>query len=139
MGAQGVAMGGTAAAKVGLGALMAGINKFGRTFGNSIQARAYDGLAKALQNSDDFARYAAEHPGVFQVAANRAVNATREGDQMAPGQDPVLDNQQLMQYFKKNPSVVQELQNSDLRDKIMKKLGREPAAETPMQRRLKGN
>lgn len=86
----GASLGGTAAGLPGAkaGAVIGGIggaavNKFGRTFGNSIRANAYDAVAKLLEASPNLSKAAQENPAILnfllesEMTRQRGINQKR--------------------------------------------------------------
>jgi hypothetical protein len=63
---------------------LAAANKFGRTFGNSIQARTYDAAAKQLAKIPRFAEMAEKNPAGFAAAVERLSEKLRASTSLQP-------------------------------------------------------
>jgi hypothetical protein len=115
------ASGPTAAAKVALGAA----NKFGRTFGNSIQARGYDAISKGMPSVAKAA----------QAVGSNAVGATRVAQSVASPQDnreaaQTVDDATLG-IFKNDPSLIDSIGDPALKKAIQKGIGSAGVAPAP--------
>ncbi len=95
------------------------INKFGRTFGSSIQARSADALANAISKTGSLAQSAAQNPAKFQGAVSRilGVMTGRFGEGGQESDASVLD------FFKSNPEFVKDIQDPLQRRAVQMKLG----------------
>lgn len=109
----------TAAATPGHGAikLAAGAaSKFGRTFGNSIQARVYDSIAKKAGLTSG--ALANVNPQVVSAIATRmAEQPSNEKDD-----SPILNNPKLMELFKQDPSLMDAIEDEAVKAKVKRKI-----------------
>lgn len=117
-GAAGLAGGGP----IGAAALGAA-NKFGRTFGNSLQARMYDAISKgAAKSAPNLAKI---NPQVAQVIAQRT------GAQARPSfeheDNSITNDPKLMDLFIKNPDLAESIQDEKIREQVKKAINRKPA------------
>lgn len=121
-GAAGASTGNPAAA-LGLGAL----NKFGRTFGNSMQARGYDAASKGAGVLAGAAGDLAKNVGALQGLAGSGSAAARGGFEELD--IPLFKNKLLMDKLKENPRLIDHIQDDKVRALIKKRLGigRSPA------------
>lgn len=88
-------------------------NKFGRTFGNSLQARVYDAIAKK----------AGLAPGALekvnpQVASLITQRISRGTPGLERDNDPILKDQKLMELFKKDPSLIDAIDDEHTKSKV---------------------
>lgn len=113
----------------------AALNKFGRSFGNSLQARGFNRAGKALEG---VARVADAVPaGSAAVGAARSATITPD---MERKEDPILQDKRLLGVFQKDPSLVDLIQDKERRKRVKKYLkenasskkpeGRSPSADT---------
>lgn len=119
-GAAGASTGNPAAA-LALGAA----NKFGRTFGNSIQARVYDAIAKK----------AGLVPGAMekvnpQVASMIAQRAALRDPKFQENDDPILKDPQLLELFRKDPGLIDSIADETRRTKIKHSIAAYPKTVT---------
>ena len=119
-GAAGASTGNPAAA-LALGAA----NKFGRTFGNSIQARVYDSIAKK----------AGLVPGAMekvnpQVASMIAQRAALRDPRFQENDDPILKDPQLLELFRKDPGLIDSIADETRRTKIKRSIAAYPKTVT---------
>jgi len=119
-GAAGASTGNPAAA-LALGAA----NKFGRTFGNSIQARVYDAVAKK----------AGLVPGAMekvnpQVASMIAQRAALRDPRFQENDDPILKDPQLLELFRKDPGLIDSIADETRRTKIKRRIAAYPKTVT---------
>lgn len=111
-GAAGMAKGGPVGA-----AVMTGLNKAGRTFGNSVQARVYDSIAKKLGKVPTIA--GGINPEVAQTIATRTALGTGDYKRI---DDPILKDQRLMDIFRKDPSLIESIQDEKTKSLVRAEL-----------------
>jgi hypothetical protein len=105
------------------------LNKAGRAFGNSIQARGYDALAKGLAKSAPVIAAAENNPGVVsRLATALAQTATGGKKDYAMDSDELLQPEMLM-LFKKDKGLIDLIEDPRRRALIKDRLKRSPAAE----------
>lgn len=107
--AGGVASG-NPVAPLALGAL----NKFGRTFGNSMQARVFDAISKkASEAAPSLAKASATAASIPAIRA-----ATEAGNEFEREDDPYLNNPRLMKLFKDDPGLIDKISDERTKAKI---------------------
>lgn len=117
---------GNPAAALVLGA----INKAGRTFGNSVQARGYDALAKALAKSPGIVALAESNPSVVsRLAAGLGQEATGGKQDYSLEKDPILNDPELLMLFKKDENLLRNIDDPQRRALIKDALKRLPAGQ----------
>jgi hypothetical protein len=105
-------------AKHGLPGLALGAaNKFGRTFGNSIQANVYNKISQGLPAVAKAAD--AVNPQVAQMIAQRAARGQPGLDEDT---DSVLKNKQLMDIYRAEPARIDSIEDMATRNKIKRAL-----------------
>jgi hypothetical protein len=127
----GMAGGGTKAEQAALMALLGGANKFGRTFGNSLQATGFKnisgkfGKVAGIQNVD---------PAVLAPLLERTREAVvPDGAAVGKPADQILNNPQLMKFFEQNPQMIDRvIQDPHTRQAVLERVGRKPASKTDM-------
>lgn len=123
--------GGVAAGSPLLGVALGAANKFGRTFGDSIAARSQNGLASLLQKSPRFAEMAKSNPQAFQMLVQQMGNKVQGAPSFnAPSEDPLFKNPQLMERLKRNPELIDSIQDEKLKAQLKEKFVRNPATES---------
>lgn len=137
----GAKFGGKPGAAIG-GAVGAGLNKLGRTFGAGLQATGFDALSKLAEKSPVFLKFATENPEAFQMVAAAFASKAGGGPDLQPSSyQKMLDNPKLMQMFRDDPSLVDNVADPMLRSAIKKRLNvvRKPSGqgESAFERRLK--
>ena len=116
----------------GVGLALGALNKAGRTFGNSMQARGYDVAAGLAGAGAGLAKTAAESSPAIQAMVNRLLTP---GEFKESEFRDILNNQQIMQQFQKDPRLLDAIRDDKLKAAISRKIIREPAGSA-MQRRL---
>lgn len=129
--AGGAAYGDSAPEKLAGSALLALLNKGGRTFGKSMQARGANTLSKLAGKSAQFANLAKQNPMLAQVLANRISNPGK----FEESSDPVLNNPEILRMIKESPELLDSIQDEKLRAAIQKKISRGPADNAIMRRK----
>jgi hypothetical protein len=143
----GASIGGTIAGPVGAavgGAIGGGVSKLGRTFGKGVQSSAANVSSKASSGAAavaDALGNSAGQPQMLIAELNQMVNG---GSKFEPSRfEEILNNPQLMDMFKDDPSLVDGIEDAMLRAQVRKKIGvREPSSipkssESAFERRLK--
>jgi hypothetical protein len=106
-GAGGLASGGPVGAT-----LAGGLNKLGRTYGNSVQARVYDAISKKL----------AAVPGMMEKTNPQQISEAFRRPMQEPGfardSDPILNDPRLMDIFKTDPSLIDAIDDETTRQKV---------------------
>lgn len=120
---------GSPLASIALGAL----NKAGRTFGNSMQARGYDAASKLSGLGALVGRYARSASPASQAMLNRIL--VPGGKFQESEFNELLNDSETMKLLGDNPRLLDQIQNDKLKAAILRKLGRNPAGSA-MQRRL---
>lgn len=118
----GLATGGTPASKVAWGAALGGVNKFARTFGDSIAARSYDGASKALAASGKKAG------SVDGGAVARALSNATSGDRRTFDENGQV-TPEVLHMLSQSPELINSIEDPKLRLLIRKKLGRAPGSQ----------
>jgi len=122
-GAGGMATGNPAA-----GLALGAVNKFGRTFGNSMQARGYDAMAAQLAKIPRFAALAESNPAAFQGLVSRmAQRSAGEGGLERQQEHPIFKNQKLMERFEQKPELIDSVRDDRLRALLNKRFNRSPS------------
>lgn len=113
------------------GAAVAGvISKASRAFGNSVQARGFDAAAKALAKAPGLAALAESHPAEFSAIVNRIAQATVTApENYKISEDPILQDQKLLQLFQQTPGLLDNVQDPRRRALIKEALKRMPAGK----------
>jgi hypothetical protein len=109
----GAATGGPVTA-VALGAA----NKFGRTFGNSLQARIYDAISK--KSAKIPALTSKVNPLVAQVIAQRT--ADQRTPTIQKTENKILNNKDLMDAIRRYPSAVESIEDEEEKQAVIRKL-----------------
>jgi hypothetical protein len=121
---------GASAGSPGAALILGAINKAGRTFGNSMQARGYDAIAKTLAKSPSVVSLAEKSPGVVaRLAANMGQQATGGAQNYSMQQDELLKDQQLMKLFQEDPRLIDGIEDPKRRALIKDAVKRLPANE----------
>lgn len=92
----------------------AALNKFGRAFGNTMQARGYNAAGKAASAVGRMS------PGAASALGAR-VGTMTPGMQGDP--EPILKNSRLLDLFREDPSLIDLIEDVGVRSKVRKKLG----------------
>lgn len=109
-----IAAGSGAATGNPLAALALGAaNKFGRTFGNSIQARVYDAIAKKAGSAGVLASKL--NPQVASMIAQRASLGEPGIEQ---DQDAVIKDPKLMEMFRNEPTLIDSISDDRVKAKV---------------------
>jgi hypothetical protein len=111
------AAGGVSSGNPGLGLALGAINKAGRTFGNSIQARGFD--AASRQAASVASAGAKVAPGAASQTASRAGTMTPE---MERDPDPILNDPRLMKLFQDDPTLIEAIRDERTKDKVKRAL-----------------
>lgn len=101
---------GNPALAIGLGALNKGV----RTFGNSMQARVYDAIAKKAAGAAP--ALAKANSGAVSAAVNRG--ATEYRNDFDKDSDPILNNDRLMKLFIEDPSLIEKISDEETKSKV---------------------
>lgn len=100
------------------------INKAGRTFGNSVQARGFDAASKLMAKSPAMTAYAQRNPIMFQVLINRM----NSPEPFKEGLDPILQDEQILGIFRNDPSLIDQVRDPKLKSRLQQMFQREPAS-----------
>lgn len=111
------AMGGMAHGGPVGAAVLGAANKAGRTFGNSVQARVYDSISKKLGKVPALAEKI--NPQVAQTIATRAKLGTGDYKRI---DDPILKDQRLMDIFRKDPGLIESIQDEKTKSLVRAEL-----------------
>lgn len=113
----GIASGGTPGASALLGAALGGLNKAGRTFGSSLSARTNQGLAGLAGGVGGLTGNLANLPGPVALITNRI---TQRSPFKKIEDDPVLKDKATVDFFRANPSVIDQLKDERLKAGLRK-------------------
>jgi hypothetical protein len=117
--------------RAALGATLGGANKLMRGYGNQVTAKVLDKTANFLSKGANVSALARRNVGPVQAAVNRTVDGLQGRPMLAVGQDPLLQNPDLMARFKANPELVENIQNPKLKEQIQRAIGRGPSQAKP--------
>lgn len=127
-GFTGVLSGTSLTAKALLGTAGTLLNKGARTYGNSLAATGLDTLSKRLASVPRAAQLATSNPAAFQSLVAQVSQAVQGKNQMAPGEsDPIIENPRLLELFKADPNLVDQIQDPMRRRAVKLAISRGPA------------
>lgn len=123
-------------------AVAAGANKFGRTFGKSLQATGFNFASKGAAKLPALASAVAGKPSAAQFALQDTLDRLNGGAKLQPSEfNQILDNPQLIEHFQKDPNLINAVADPMLRSAIKKRLNvvRKPSgsSDSAFERRLK--
>jgi hypothetical protein len=110
-----------AATKIALGVA----NKAGRTFGNSVQARVFDAISKKAGLVPGAADKI--NPALAGKFAARVSNASPK---IEHNDNPILKDQKLMDMFKKDPRLIESIQDEKIKAQIKRALNNRGVASS---------
>lgn len=102
-----------------VGASLGLANKVGRTFGSGVQATGFRAASNALAKTGAFANLIKSNPVAAQAVMNRL---TQPGGFEREKEDPILNDQNILGIFRKNPDLLQNVQDPKLREQLIKRL-----------------
>lgn len=105
------------------------LNKGGRSFGNAVQARGYNALAGALAKSPKIVELAQSNPGIVsRLAASLGQTVTGGKQDYSLEKDPILNDPEILMLFKKDESLLNNVQDTHRRALIRDAMKRLPAS-----------
>lgn len=109
--------------------ILGAINKAGRTFGNSVQARGYDAMAKSLAKIPAVVEMAQSNPGVVsRLATSLGQDVAGGVKSYAVDKDDILNDPEILMLFKKDENLLQRVEDPKRRALIKEALKRLPAS-----------
>jgi hypothetical protein len=122
-----IATGAGATAGGPLAAMAAGAaNKAARTFGDSVAARGLNAASKVFNATPSLTAFAEKNPMLFQTVVSKL---TPKAGPSATREPAPWENQQLMDIFRSNEGLVDNIQDKRTREEIRKRLKRKPARQ----------
>jgi hypothetical protein len=103
-----------------IGSSLGGLNKLGRTYGNSLQATGFNNLSKMLAKTPKLAAFVGNNPTRMNMLANRlgvGTNYEKNGEY-----EPILGNDKVMGLLQQNPDLIERIQNPTLKSLVKKRL-----------------
>lgn len=116
-----MAAGGAATGKPGLAFLLGGLNKAGRTFGNSMMARGASAGSRLAEKSAGLSEQLA---GIAPYVASGGASYRSGEFTHAEPVDP-----EILLLLKQNPELIDQLKNDDFKAQVNKALGRTPTGK----------
>lgn len=99
-------------------------NKLARTYGSQVSARSADALSQLLMKAPELQALVAKNPAVLPVLAQRLLqkDEPKTSDDAPDGISP-----DVLGMVKKNPQLIDSIQDEQLKDQLRKYVKRKPA------------